>query len=319
MMRNVLITGGLGYVGGRVAQQLSADGWHVRIATRGSNTAAPAWLPQAEMCSVDWSSEVSLRKACAGMNRVVHMAALNEHQCMADPVAALEVNGVYSVRLLQAALAEKVSRFVYLSTAHVYGAPLQGVLTESANARPIHPYASSHRAAEDIVLAAHQRGLIEGVVFRLSNGFGPPAHAAVERWTLLVNDLCRQAVETGRLKLQSAGLQRRDFITLHDAARAVGHMLDLPTERLDDGLFNLGGNWAPQIIEMALRIQAACERVLGYSIPLDRPEPGPDQTDMPLSYEIRKLLATGFALNGDIDAELDATVTLCRDSFRRQT
>ena len=96
-------------------------------------------------------------------------------------------------------------------------------------------------------------------------------------------------------------------------------MLSLPKEQLGDGLFNLGGDWSPQILEMALRIQASCERVLGHAVPLDRPDAPPGQADIPLNYAIGKLRATGFELNGDVDAELDATVRLCRDSFSRKT
>jgi len=71
--------------------------------------------------------------------------------------------------------------------------------------RPVHPYAITHHAAEDFVLAAHDEKRLMGYVIRLSNGFGAPAHAGVDRWTLLVNDLCRQAVQTRQLILRSAG------------------------------------------------------------------------------------------------------------------
>ena len=117
------------------------------------------------------------------MDAIVHLAAMNEMDCARDPAAALEVNTALTLRLLNAAVAAGVRRFVYLSTAHVYGAPLRGHIDERALPRPVHPYAITHRAAEDFVLAAFDAGRIEGVVLRLSNGVGAPAHAAVDRWT----------------------------------------------------------------------------------------------------------------------------------------
>ena len=61
------------------------------------------------------------------------------------------------------------------------------------------PYAITHRAAEDFTLMFASRGKLDARVVRLSNAFGAPAHGSVDRWTLLVNDLCRQAVETKKL------------------------------------------------------------------------------------------------------------------------
>jgi UDP-glucose 4-epimerase len=111
-----------------------------------------------------------------------------------------------------------------MSTTHVYG-PQVGRLEETTLPAPRHPYATSHRAAEDAVLAAS--GNFTAMVLRLSNGFGAPTHAQANCWTLLVNDLCRQAVTDCTLRLRSAGLQHRDFIPLADVTRIVDHMLHL--------------------------------------------------------------------------------------------
>jgi UDP-glucose 4-epimerase len=265
---------------------------------------------------MDWESSRSLESACASAHAVLHLAAMNEIDSAQDPAAALEVNGMYSVRLLEAAKAQGVERFIHLSTAHVYAAPLAGRIDETTPPRPRHPYASSHRAAEDVVLAAHDEGKLAGVVLRLSNGFGAPAHPSVDRWTLLVNDLCKQAATAGRLVLRSAGLQRRDFITLEDVGRAFSHMLDLSRERLDNGIFNLGGARAMQVIEMAELVQARCSAVLGVTPEISRPAPGPGETSLELDYRIDKLLATGFSLMGRAESEIDATLRLCRESRR---
>ncbi|MBI3793269.1 MAG: SDR family oxidoreductase, partial [Nitrospinae bacterium] len=192
--RKILITGGAGYLGARVARQLSSRS-DLEIVL-GSRTAqgSPAWLPSATVVKADISSDESLFEACRGVDSILHMAAMNDAECARDPVGALECNGVGSVRLLEAAKKQNVSRFIYPSTAHVYGVPLEGRVEETMLCRPRHPYATSHKAAEDAVLAAHDDVKIIGLVLRLSNGFGAPAHRDVNCWALLVNDLCRQAV-----------------------------------------------------------------------------------------------------------------------------
>lgn len=315
MNKHVLLTGGLGYVGGRVAHHLAgASAHHLKLGTR-RETAAPEWLQDGAVVRLDVLDDSSLAAACKGVNCIVHFAALNEIDSASDPEQALTVNGLGSLKLLRAAIRAGVERFIYFSTAHVYGAPLAGVLTEESLPRPQHPYAITHRTAEDFVLAAHDKREITGIVVRLSNGFGTPERAEVNRWTLLANDLCRQAVVERTLVLKSSGLQARDFITLEDVARAVHHLVDLPKEKCGNGLFNLGGENCMRIIDVAERIAGRCEAVLGYRPQIQRPEPGPGETAPSLDYRMDKLKATGFALQSNMDAEIDATLQLCRQSF----
>lgn len=316
MTAKVLLTGGLGYVGGRLALAMKDAGHFVHCGTRRSGISEPDWFPDMRMVHLDWESVSSLSQACQGVDCVVHLAAMNEIESARDEVGALQMNGLASLRLLEAARAVGVARFIYFSTAHVYGAPLQGDIDETTLPRPVHPYAITHKVAEDFVLAAHDRKQIEGVVIRLSNGFGAPVSPSIDRWTLLVNDLCRQAATSGTLRLNSAGLQLRDFITLGDVARAVNHLIQLEVGQLADGLFNLGGGKAISIFHMAERIAARWQAMTGSEIPILRPAwdgvPPPE-----LNYRCDKLAGTGFKLNSEFDREIDGTLELCLRAFAK--
>lgn len=309
-MKRVLITGGTGYIGGRVAAGLLEEGRDVVLGGRNAQAPLP-WLLEAKVLSMDWSSRASLVSACHEIDTVVHLAAMNDAECAKDPVAALEVNGVNTVRLVEAAKAAGVSRFIYFSTAHIYGAPLAGHIDESTLPRSRHPYASSHRAAEDVVLAAS--GHLLPIVLRLSNGFGAPMHRNVNCWKLLVNDLCSQAVAARSMTLRSSGLQQRDFISMHDVARVVSHMMDLDGASVADGIFNVGSGRSMSVIDMTEMIQRRCVEVLGYLPDIIRPEPGKDEKNPDLDYRIDKLLATGFSLSGNFEEEIDSTLRLCLD------
>jgi UDP-glucose 4-epimerase len=197
----------------------------------------------------------------------------------------------------------------------VYGAPLVGVLTERSPTRPVHPYAITHRAAEDFVFGEASRGGLEPLVIRLSNAVGAPASATVERWTLLVNDLSRQIVVDGRMTLRSAGLQQRDFIPMTDVCRAIAHLLEQPAERLQDGLFNLGGGRSLRVIDVAQRLAARAEALLGFLPEIARPAPRDGESAPTLDYRIDKLLGSGFSLEGDLDRELEDTLRFCQAVF----
>jgi len=315
MKPSVLLTGGLGYVGGRVALALVGAGYEVRCGSR-RPIAAPAWLPTLRMAHLDWDSADSIAQACDGVEFVVHLAAANEIESARDPIGALRMNGLASLRLLEAAKRSNMRRFIYFSTAHVYGSPLQGEITEASLPRPIHPYAITHKVAEDFVLAAHDQAQIEGIVVRLSNGFGAPTTPDIDRWTLLVNDLCRQAAVTGALKLNSAGTQLRDFITLGDVASAVVHLLQLDASRISNGLFNLGSGNSASILEMTERVAARWHALTGREITITRPSE--NRVPVPaFTYRCDKLAATGYTLTNQIDFEIDNTLRLCLDAFRK--
>lgn len=314
MTQEILITGALGYVGGRIAMHLATQDYTLRLGTRHAQTPAPSWLRKGSLTRCDLFDDAQLHAACRGVQCVVHLAAVNENVSMADPVLALNVNGIGTLRTLLAAVKAGVRRFIYLSTAHIYGAPLTGTITETTLPRPLHPYAISHRVAEDFVLAAHARGDIEGVVLRLSNGFGAPERAEVDRWTLLVNDLCRQAATTRRMLMRSAGDDMRDFVTLGDTARAVAHVVALNPSDIGDGIFNVGSGRPMRVRAVCDLIAQRCAAVLGFRPEIIRPA-SHESAPPVLDYRIDKLRATGFVPTADMQGEIDATLRLCHDNF----
>jgi UDP-glucose 4-epimerase len=311
----ILITGGFGYLGGRLAKHLAATAETEIILGSRHELEPPAWLDSARVVQTPWDSQTQLALACESIHAIVHLAAMDAVDAAKDPAGALQANGVATVRLLEAAIQQGVGRFVYLSTAHVYGTSLRGSVRETTSPFPVHPYATSHRAAEDAVLAAHDLKRIEAVVLRLSNSFGAPAQAAVNCWRLLIPDLCRQAVTKNEMALRSSGAERRDFIPMSDACRAIEHVLGLPVPQLGDGLFNIGGEWSPTVWEVARLIRQRCVGLLPHPPQLVRREPRPDEVTLPLSYCIDRLRQTGFELRAKVDDEIDGLLEFCRTHF----
>lgn len=317
----ILVTGGLGYVGGRVSAALADAGiFEVMIASR-RNQASVSDSSSLNKCSLrklDVMFPDLCRSACRGVDAVVHLAAVNEIESLIDPVKAMQINAIGSLNILSAAIEEKVSSFVYFSTAHIYGSPLSGVIDESTLPRPIHPYAISHRVAEDFVLASRDKREINGIVVRLSNSVGFQESPDADRWTLLANDLCRQAVLNKKIMLCSSGAQARDFIPLSDVTKAVQHLLALPKESVDDGLFNLGSGKSMSVLNMAELISRRAEKLLGEKIEIERPQSTGDNSCPLFEYKVDKLLRTGFSLKGSIEKEIDATILYCMEEAGRE-
>ncbi len=302
-------------MGGRVAKHLQEAGHTVILGSRQA-AGPPEWLLGAQVVQLLWEDAAALERACQGVDIIVQAAGMNAQDCARDPVASLAFNGLATARLVAAANRAGVQRFIYLSTAHVYGSPLVGTITELTCPSNLHPYATSHLSGEHAVLGANQRGQIEGIVLRISNAFGAPVHKDVNCWMLLVNDLCKQAVQTRKLVLKTSGLQQRDFTGLTEVCRAAELLAVGSGSYKQLGIFNVGSGVSQSVFAMAQSIQQRCEQVLGFEPVLERVQGEADDLHPTLFYRIDKLAALGIKSDFlENLVEIDSLLSFCQQTF----
>ena len=311
----VLISGGSGYIGGRLAVGLSRAGHQIVLGSR-AISGSPEWLPDAEMVQTKWNEPDELSRICRDIDVVIHAAGMNAQDCLADPVAALEFNGVATARFVSSATRAGVKKFIYLSTAHVYASPLVGRISEETCPKNLHPYATSHLTGEHALLASNDRREIQGIVFRLSNAFGAPVSKESNSWNLLVNDLCRQAVEKKMLSLRGSGKETRDFISLSEVCRVVELFVSHNFDTQKTGVFNLGLGRSLSVFNMAKLIQLHCLNVLGHFPELH--VSGETKNNDLLDLEYKSSRMSSLAL--DVDAsknitELHHLLKYCNHTF----
>ncbi len=314
-MKNILITGGLGYVGGRIADYLKRNrpAANIILTMISTSQRLPEWSAPFQVRELDVLKVETIAPCLEGIDTVIHLAAINEIDSMRDPLMAMKVNTEGTYHLLDRANQAGVDRFIYFSTFHVYGHCEDAIITEKSPTRPFHPYATTHRAAEDLVNYFQHYHNMQTVIFRLSNSYGYPMDRYVDRWTLVFNDLCRQAVTTDKIVLKSKGTQHRDFIALEDVARAVDHFIFKIPDGWNDGLYNLGGNLSISILDVAQKISEVYEQK--YDKRLTELLTGEDgsgaENPIPVRFSIEKLKETGFSLQGDMAKEIDRSLSLC--------
>jgi UDP-glucose 4-epimerase len=304
MSTTVLLVGGFGNLGGRIAAHLAAtDGFDIVLASRRKQD-APDWAKNAQTIQLDLTDPKTFTNIPKSVNCIIQLAGTNDVESAQNPELAHRVTTEGTSALLNNAVDSGTERFVYFSTAHVYGAPLTGTFTEESPTNAVHPYATTHLEAESAVGAAHDRGEILGIRVRLSNGYGRPMASEAADWRTLTSDLCRQAVLEKRMEMRTDGLQERNFITKTDIARAVQHLIALPKTQASDGLFNLGGSNSLTLLAMANMIQERAQKKFGVEIPLHRPEQTTTEIQH-LDFDIHKLANTGFSLTEDSLGEVD--------------
>ena len=291
----IFLTGSTGFLGGRIKHHLEKN-HDVFCLTR---------------------DILKMQSFTGKFDAIVHCVGLNDRQCQDDLLKAYDVNVTGTHNLLSNVQADRI---IYLSTIHVYGTPIIGMITEKTLPQPKTVYANSHYLAERMIL---QHG---GTVMRLSNGWGAPENP--DRWTawiIVMNAMCKQAVEKRCIEVFFTENDERNFITATDVCGAVSHFISTP----HCGVFNVGSSKSHRIVDMAFKISDRCKALFGYETPVrlgvrEYPYQDGEAYDFytpvrkncdshNLDYHIDKLKKSGFTPSENYDQEINELLLMVRD------
>ena len=231
---SILVTGGCGYLGSQLLRDFASDrafaSRRIRVLDnmdRGSYRALFD-LPAAaniRFLEADLLDPASLRYAMAGIETVVHLAAIVTTPVnFAHDRAMEQVNHWGTANLASACVECGVARLVYASSHAVYGAG--GPHAEEDACRPVGSYAMSVRSAEQAVLAAAERGL-RALVLRFGSFYGD---APVPRFDNVVNRFAILAALGKPVTIYGSGRQRRPVLSIDDASAALRFVLQVEGE-----------------------------------------------------------------------------------------
>tara|TARA_B100001093_G_scaffold100534_1_gene92599 strand:+ start:2771 stop:3727 length:957 start_codon:yes stop_codon:yes gene_type:complete len=313
-LSKVLITGGFGLIGSRLALHLSSLGYEVFITSRCNRNTSEVF----KLCTpilVNWDDAHSLYNACRNMDIVVHAAGMNAGDCSKNPDSALEFNGVITGKLVEQATRAGVKKFIYLSTAHVYSNNLSGVINESTELQNIHPYATSKVAGERAVMFSSEESDMHGIIIRLSNAFGSPLHSNVNCWMLFVNDLCRQAVESQNLVIRSPSNTLRNFITLTDVCSGLEFIISRDFTTSLPKVYNMGDE-SKTLVEMASIIQNTYSKLKNTDIPIIELS---EKSEVKQNLEFRSNLinSEGWHAASNFSSEIRKLIEFCEINFSK--
>lgn len=176
----ILITGATGFLGHNLVPQLVAAGYRVRALVRPTSDSRFLQELGAELAFTDDITDgYAALQAMKGCRQVIHAAGLFRFWGEAHHFWQTNVGGTTAV--LNAALAEQVEKFIYISSIAVVGrTPTQAIIDENTTCRPQEPYQLSKLEAETRVLAYHQEGL-PAIVLRPGAFYGPWGRYAFNR------------------------------------------------------------------------------------------------------------------------------------------
>ncbi|MBE2294628.1 MAG: NAD-dependent epimerase/dehydratase family protein [Phycisphaerales bacterium] len=212
------MTGGTGFIGRRVLTLLCEQGAYVRVLVRPHSTdGEPIWNPIAvEAVMGDLEDATSLKRACIGIDTVLHIAGFAHVDAANTPDFAARhwaINAEGTFRLLDAAVATEVKRFVFLSSCKAVGDPGLRCVDESWTAAADTPYGQAKRAAEERVLTVGRAQGWHVVNLRPVLVYGPGMKGNLARLIAMAQYGCLPPLpETGN---------RRSLIHVDDVAQAI--------------------------------------------------------------------------------------------------
>ncbi|MDB2579192.1 UDP-glucose 4-epimerase GalE [Tateyamaria sp.] len=252
-MKNVLVTGGAGYIGSHACKALRAAGY-TPVTFDNLETGWRAAVKFGPFVQGDLMDPASIAAVFTDYKpvAVMHFAALSQvGESMNDPARYWRNNLVGSLNLIEAAVAAGCLNFVFSSTCATYGDQDNVVLDENSAQYPINAYGASKRAIEDVLVAFQNAYGLRHVIFRYFNVAGADPEAEVgelhQPETHLI-PLMLDAISGKRAALTVFGTDYdtpdgtciRDYVHVCDLVDA--HVLGL--KWLQDGkksrVFNLG-------------------------------------------------------------------------------
>lgn len=304
----VLITGGGGFIGSAIADQLiDADVAEIVVLDnfvrgRRSNLDRAAASGRLQLVEGDITDRALLAKVTRGADIVFHMAAIRITQCATEPRLALEVmvDGAYNV--FEAAAEANVGKVVAASSASVYGMAEVFPTTEQHHGydnRTI--YGAAKMFNEGLLRSFHDMFGLDYVALRYFNAYGPRMDIHGVYTEVLVRWMDRIASGQPPLILGD-GKQTMDFVFVDDIARAN---LLAATADVTDEVFNVASGVESSLLDLADTLLA----VMGSDL---EPEFGPERAVNPVRRRLadtsRAREALGFEAEVDLASGLERLV-----------
>jgi UDP-glucose 4-epimerase len=217
----ILVTGGAGFIGSHAVERLAAEGHELQVVddlSSGRLANLPAGTP-VEVTTVAAAVASGLVERFRP-EAIVHLAAqVDARRSVEEPLVDAQVNLLDTLTLVAAARRAGTRRFVFASSAAVYGDPATIPTPEAEPTRPISPYGAAKRAVELYLGALAGDGGPAWAALRFANVYGPRQGALGEAGVVAV--FCRRLAAGGTPRIHGDGAQTRDYVFVGDVAEAI--------------------------------------------------------------------------------------------------
>lgn len=257
--KNVLITGGLGFVGSNLAIRLVEEGARVTLV----DSMLPLYggnlfniQPVRDRVVVNFSDirdRNSMNYLVRDKDYIFHLAGQVSHvDSITDPFNDVEINVTGTLVVLEACRRfNPVARVIFSGTRGQYGPSVKLPVDENAPLNPMGTYAITNLAAEKLVLMYHDVHHVKGTCLRITNTYGPRHQMRHNRYGVL-NWFLRLALDDETIPAFGDGRILRDFVFIDDLVDAL--LQTGATDAAYGDVFNIGSGGAISFIDLIGKI-----------------------------------------------------------------
>jgi UDP-N-acetylglucosamine 4-epimerase len=254
-MNKYLVTGGAGFIGSHLAEELVKRGEVVRVLDNfltGKKENIAHLLDKVKLIEGDIRDLEVCRHAVRGMDFVLHQAALTSvPRSVEDPLLANEINTRGTLNLLLASKETKVERFVFASSSSVYGDDPLFPKKEGKEGKPLSPYAVSKRVGEMYCQVFRQIFGVCTVILRYFNIFGP-RQDPLSQYAAAIPVFITRMIRGERPTIFGDGEQSRDFTYVANVVQA--NILAVEAQGVSGEIFNIACGRKTTINSLAEKI-----------------------------------------------------------------
>jgi UDP-glucose 4-epimerase len=238
----ILVTGGAGFIGSHLVDELLSKGYRVKVIDNLSNGSLDNLKEASHNHNFDFvkgdilSKEDCLR-AMEGITYVFHLACLGVRHSIHSPFENHRVNAEGTLHLLQAARQWQVKHFYYISTSEIYGRTTSFPITEEASTNPLTVYGASKLVGEHYAHAYRECYQLPSTVLRIFNNYGPRAHYEGDAGEIIPRSIVKILYGQSPL-IFGDGSITRDFFFVKDTAEALANLLSI--DGLNGQTLNIG-------------------------------------------------------------------------------
>ncbi len=258
---NVLITGGLGFIGSNLAIRLVKLGAQVTLVDnmlprQGGNLFNIE--PIKDNVHINFSdirNELSMNYLVQGKDYIFHLAGqVNHVDSMRNPIKDLDINCKGTLVLLEACHHHNPdARIIFAGTRGEYGKSVHIPVGEDHPTDPVGIYAITNLTAEKMVLVYHRVKKLRGICLRITNTFGP-RHQMMHDEYGVFNWFVRKAIDNDGIPVFGDGSILRDFLFIEDLLDAL--LLSATTHTAYGEVYNVGSGQGISFKELAEKIVA---------------------------------------------------------------
>ena len=303
--RLIVVTGGAGFIGSHIAEELSKDNEVVVIDNLHSGRVEN--VPEnVKFIQADIRDYESIAKIMSQADYVFHEAALvSVVESVEKPVLTEEINVLGTLNILRA-LSEGHGKLIFASSAAVYGDNQNLPLKEEEKPMPLSPYGVTKVSGEYYCKIFYELYGVPAVALRYFNVFGE--RQGYNQYAGVISIFINRALKNEPLIIFGDGKQTRDFIYVKDVVKA--NVLVAEKKRANGEVFNVARGERTTILELAMKIIDATNS--SSPIIFDKPRPGDIKHSQADISKIKKL---GFKPEYSLEEGLLRTVEWYRRGF----